>query len=111
MPDRSHLPPHFPLPANLPPGAAVHLQPQVLPGTEVAVLLPNGYALSLVQGRGHATLHTAEAWVAAHDGTPDTLHDVPDSAPGGPHVHGWSDRNWITAALDVLAALPALHRK
>lgn len=78
-----------------------------LPGTEVNVLLPNGYGLSLIHGRGHSTRRTVEAQVIRHHGDP--LAVVPDASTpvvtGGGDTKGWADAAWLAAALSTLAAL------
>lgn len=87
MPDRLNLPAGFPDLAP-DPSWAVHLvDSEPLPGTEVRVLLPNGYGLSLIYGRGYSGLTTVEASVIAHGGDPylfeflagTVLSDHPDT--------------------------------
>lgn len=78
-----------------------------LPGTEVNVLLPNGYGLSLIHGRGYSSRRTVEAQVIRHDGGP--LDVVPDATTpvvtGGGDTRGWADAVWLADALLTLAAL------
>jgi hypothetical protein len=87
MPDRDRLPAGFP-DLTPDPAWAMHLVDNpALPGTEVRVLLPNGYGLSLVYGCGYSGLTTVEAAVIAHGGDPylfeflagTVLSDHPDT--------------------------------
>jgi hypothetical protein len=80
-----------------------------LPGTEVRVLLDNGYGLNLLKGRGYSGENTVEAMIFRHHGNPDDwepAEDTPVRTTSGPGLEGWADGAWLTEALAVLAALP-----
>jgi hypothetical protein len=111
-----HLPDGFPaITTPQPLKHTVHITPYCgLPGTEVHVLLPNGYGLGLITGRCSSGVNTVEAYPIRHDGDPDSwgyahgaLLGLPDEFP----VKGWADATWVSAALLTLAALPARHHK
>jgi hypothetical protein len=120
QPDPDSHPVRLPLPAGFPavdvPRAVdwhVALAPHCgLPGTEVRVLLANGYGLNLLMGRGYSGHSTVEAQIFRHHGSPDDwepAEDTPVATDAGPGLQGWADGPWLAAALVTLAALPP-HR-
>jgi hypothetical protein len=80
-----------------------------LPGTQVRILLDNGYGLSLLKGRGYSGHSTVEAQIFTHHGDPDDWEpagDTPVRTTSGPGLQGWADAAWLTEAITTLAALP-----
>lgn len=107
---RLALPDGFPaveIPDDL--DVSVHTAPYIgLPGTEVRVLLANGYGLNLLKGRGYSSPNSVEAVVISHSGDPDNW----DFARGtgvptrdGLYLQGWATGEWVANALSILAAL------
>jgi hypothetical protein len=115
---RLPLPAHFPdvdVPLETAATAVVSLVQTGMPGTELHVILANGYGMSLIHGRPGAYNgeHTVECQLAHF---PATLRDtgyfratgrVPGITTGnGPGLQGWATGQWLASALAVLAALP-----
>jgi hypothetical protein len=86
-----------------------------LPGTELHVILANGYGLSLIHDRRAAYCgeHTVEAQVAYFPRTTRDLGmfralNVPGiDTEGYTGLKGWADALWLASTIRTLAALPA----
>lgn len=108
------LPDTFPdvdVPLEIAASAIISVVQTGLPGTELVVILPNNYGLSLIHGRhgAYCDEHTVEAQLAWF---PDPDLDVFTPAfntglltNAGPSLQARADGEWLAEALRALAAL------